>query len=171
MHPADDTRRAFALPDERATLALGAAIAQALPQAVAPAAVICLEGDLGAGKTTLVRGLLRQLGVAGAVKSPTYTLVELHAISRLNCYHFDFYRFAAPEEFLDAGLDEYFADKGWCLVEWPDRARPYLPACDWRIELTVTGNGRFAQIEAASERGRQWLSHLAAAAGSFSPPG
>lgn len=157
------------LPDETATLALGAALASALPHAVKPAALIELEGDLGAGKTTLVRGLLRKLGSEEAVKSPTYTLVEPHVVSGLHLYHFDFYRFSQPEEFLDAGLDEYFAQAGWCLVEWPARARPYLPACDWRIELTVAGTGRRARLEAKSERGRAWLRHLSIGAIS-SPP-
>jgi tRNA threonylcarbamoyladenosine biosynthesis protein TsaE len=164
MHAADDTRApqllGFALPDEAATLALGAALAQSMPQDLQPAAVVYLDGDLGAGKTTLVRGLLRKVGVGGTVKSPTYTLVEPHVVSGLNLYHFDFYRFNYPEEFLDAGLDEYFAAAGVCLVEWPERAQPYLPACDLRIRLELEGAGRHASIEAASERGRQWLSKL-----------
>jgi len=147
----------FPLPDEAATLALGALLAQALPER----AVIYLEGDLGAGKTTLVRGLLRTLGTDGAVKSPTYTLLEPHVVSGLNLYHFDFYRFNSPDEFLDAGLDEYFADAGICLVEWPARAQPYLPPCDLRIGLHVEGGGRRARIDAESERGEAWLNALA----------
>jgi tRNA threonylcarbamoyladenosine biosynthesis protein TsaE len=156
------------LPDEAATLALGAAIA---PFA-APGLVICLDGDLGAGKTTLVRGLLRALGDTGPVKSPTYTLVELHAISGLDLYHFDFYRFNQAEEYLDAGLDEYFDGRGICVVEWPQRAAPYLPPPDLHIRLTVHGAGRDASIEAASERGRQCLTSFAlpAAMSSGSPP-
>ncbi|MEW6292221.1 MAG: tRNA (adenosine(37)-N6)-threonylcarbamoyltransferase complex ATPase subunit type 1 TsaE [Pseudomonadota bacterium] len=162
MHAADDNRREFALPDEAATQALGALLGACLPQDQRPAAVIYLEGDLGAGKTTLVRGLLRKVGAGGTAKSPTYTLVEPYVISGLNLYHFDFYRFNVPEEFLDAGLDEYFSDSGICLVEWPDRARPYLPDADLRIRLVHTGTGRQASIEAASERGRQWLATLPA---------
>jgi tRNA threonylcarbamoyladenosine biosynthesis protein TsaE len=160
MHAADDTCREFALPDEAATLALGAALADVLAKDLRPAVVVYLEGDLGAGKTTLVRGLLRKAGVGGTVKSPTYTLVEPHVVSGLNLYHFDFYRFTVPEEFLDAGLDEYFADAGVCLVEWPDRARPYLPACDLHIRLELDGGGRRAHLRAGSERGRQWVSRL-----------
>jgi tRNA threonylcarbamoyladenosine biosynthesis protein TsaE len=95
------TALTLALPSEADTLAVGAQLAAQL----VPGTVIWLEGDLGAGKTTLVRGLLRAAGETGAVKSPTYTLVELHAVSGLNFYHFDFYRFNAPEEYLDAGLD------------------------------------------------------------------
>jgi tRNA threonylcarbamoyladenosine biosynthesis protein TsaE len=134
--------------------------------------VIWLDGDLGAGKTTLVRGLLRALGDTGPVKSPTYTLVEIHAVSGLNLYHFDFYRFSQPEEYLDAGLDEYFAGDGVCLVEWPEQAVPYLPAADLRIRLTVEGAGRLACIDAGSERGEQCLTNFAplVAMRSVSPP-
>ncbi|WP_284155300.1 tRNA (adenosine(37)-N6)-threonylcarbamoyltransferase complex ATPase subunit type 1 TsaE [Sulfuricystis multivorans] len=130
---------------------------QHFPKDLSPAAVIYLEGDLGAGKTTLVRGLLQKLHPGQAVKSPTFTLVEPYVISGLHLYHFDFYRFNFPEEFLDAGLDEYFAAEGVCLVEWPARAAPYLPAPDLCIRLKHAGSGRLASVEAASERGRRWL--------------
>lgn len=153
-------RREYHLPDAAATLALGALLGEFLPQARRPAVVIYLEGDLGAGKTTLVRGLLQKVGAGKTAKSPTYTLVEPYVISGLNLYHFDFYRFKFPEEFLDAGLDEYFSDSGVCLVEWPDRARPYLPPADLSIRLVQAGRGRRACIEAASERGWQWLKDL-----------
>lgn len=148
------------LADEAATLALGAALARVAE----PGLVIHLDGDLGAGKTTLVRGLLRSLGDAGPVKSPTYSLVEIHAVSGLNLYHFDFYRFNQPEEYLDAGLDEYFDGKGICLVEWPERAAPYVPAPDIRIRLNVAGSGRLAAIAGGSEKGRRCLTN-------FVPPG
>ena len=147
----------LALPDEAATLALGAALAANL----APGMVIWLEGDLGAGKTTLVRGLLRAAGETGPVKSPTYTLVEVHVVSGLHFYHFDFYRFNQAEEYLDAGLDEYFSESGICLVEWPDKVAPYLPAAAMRIELRVEqnagGEGRTARITALGARGRTCL--------------
>ncbi|MBA3032658.1 MAG: tRNA (adenosine(37)-N6)-threonylcarbamoyltransferase complex ATPase subunit type 1 TsaE [Gammaproteobacteria bacterium] len=198
MHPTDDTCREWSLPDEVATLALGAALAQGLMQLavtgntpgrpkcfLAPwgedeaqrslrGGIIYLEGDLGAGKTTLVRGLLRKVGFGGTAKSPTYTLVEPYVVSGLNLYHFDFYRFNTPEEFLDAGLDEYFAEDAVCLVEWPDRAAPYLPAADLRIRLLHDGPGRHASIESGSERGQQWLSalptSLAATSSALLPP-
>ncbi|WP_332068215.1 tRNA (adenosine(37)-N6)-threonylcarbamoyltransferase complex ATPase subunit type 1 TsaE [Denitratisoma oestradiolicum] len=144
------------LPDENATLNLGGALARVL----VPGLLIRLDGDLGAGKTTLVRGMLQSLGYKGRVKSPTYTLVEVHAVSGLNLYHFDFYRFNQAEEFLDAGLDEYFAGTGVCLVEWPDKAGHYLPAADLRIGLEVVGEGRHAFISAISERGRSCLTDL-----------
>jgi tRNA threonylcarbamoyladenosine biosynthesis protein TsaE len=156
------------LADEAATLALGAALAPCL----LPGMVIYLDGDLGAGKTTLVRGLMRALGDNGPVKSPTYTLVEIHVVSGLNLYHFDFYRFNQPEEYLDAGLDEYFDGKGVCLVEWPGRASPYLPEPDLRIDLVVDGSGRRATIEAGSELGRRCLTNFVplGATSSASPP-
>ena len=123
--------------------------------------VVWLEGDLGAGKTALARGLLRAAGVKEAVKSPTYTLVEVHVVSGLNFYHFDFYRFNQAEEYLDAGLDEYFSESGICLVEWPDKVAPYLPAAAMRIELRVEqnagGEGRTARITALGARGRTCL--------------
>jgi tRNA threonylcarbamoyladenosine biosynthesis protein TsaE len=173
MHATDDTCREYALPDEAATLDLGAVLGEILTQAPRAAAVVYLEGDLGAGKTTLVRGLLRKVGAGETAKSPTYTLVEPYVVSGLNLYHFDFYRFTVPEEFLDAGLDEYFADGGLCLVEWPDRAQPYLPPADLRVQLVLDGTGRRACIEAGSERGRAWLKQLPAllaATSSVSPP-
>ncbi len=127
--------------------------------------VLWLEGDLGAGKTSLVRGLLRAAGESGPVKSPTYTLVEVHVVSGLNFYHFDFYRFNQAEEYLDAGLDEYFSGNGICLVEWPDKAAPYLPPADMRIELRVaqgvgsgaSDEGRTALLSIASDKGRTCL--------------
>ena len=133
--------------------------------------VVWLEGDLGAGKTTLVRGLLRAAGDNGPVKSPTYTLVEVHVVSGLNFYHFDFYRFNQAEEYLDAGLDEYFSGSGICLVEWPDKAAPYLPAADMQIELQLApaagAVGRIAGISAATDRGRTCLAGVRS---SSSPP-
>lgn len=156
------------LADETETLALGAALVPCMQ----PGLIVWLDGDLGAGKTTLVRGLLRALGDTGPVKSPTYTLVEIHVVSGLNLYHFDFYRLNQPEEYLDAGLDEYFAGDGVCLVEWPEQAVPYLPAADLHIRLTVAGEGRMARIDAGSERGRLCLTSSAplAAMSSATPP-
>ncbi len=131
--------------------------------------MVYLCGDLGAGKTTLVRGLLRALGFQGNVKSPTYTLVELYAISKLDLYHFDFYRFTSPAEYLDAGLDEYFGGPGLCLVEWPERAAPYLPRADLRITLKVAQRGRRAEVAATSEEGERCLKNLAPRLSGFRP--
>ncbi len=146
----------MALPDELATLALGARLARAL----VPGLVIYLCGDLGSGKTTLVRGVLRALGYGGNVKSPTYTLVELYAISRLKLHHFDFYRFSQPEEYLDAGLDEYFQGEAVCFVEWPEKAGTYLAPADLRVALRITGTGRTAEIVSLTAAGRACLNSL-----------
>lgn len=146
----------FQLADEAATLSLATALSRCLE----PGLLIFLEGDLGSGKTTLVRGLLRALGHNGPVRSPTYTLVELHAISGIDLYHFDFYRLNQPEEFLDAGLEEYFGGKGICMVEWPERAGAYLPPADLRIRLAIHGTGRVADIAALSPRGLGCLERL-----------
>jgi len=146
----------FELPDEAATLALGARLAAML----VPGLVIYLCGDLGSGKTTLVRGLLRALGYEGRVKSPTYTLVELYVISGLNLHHFDFYRFSQPEEYLDAGLDEYFQGGAVCLVEWPEKVGGYLASADLRIAISVGANGRDVEIASHSAAGFQCLKKL-----------
>ena len=138
------------LADERDTETLGAALACVLP----PRFRIWLEGKLGMGKTTLTRGMLRGLGHEGKVKSPTYTLIEAYVLSRLNLYHFDFYRFNSPEEYLDAGLDEYFSGEGVCIVEWPGKALPYLPSPDVEIRLEPMENGRFVEISGNTEAGQ-----------------
>ncbi|MDP2869443.1 tRNA (adenosine(37)-N6)-threonylcarbamoyltransferase complex ATPase subunit type 1 TsaE [Methyloversatilis sp.] len=150
------------LADTEETEALGARLAAIL----CPGLTLFLDGDLGAGKTTLVRGVLRALGHIGKVKSPTFTLLESYAISSLNfpLYHFDFYRFTDPDEFIEAGLDEYFGQTGpaggVCLVEWPDKAGGHLPPPDLRIGLAVVGDARRAQLSACSDAGRACLERL-----------
>jgi tRNA threonylcarbamoyladenosine biosynthesis protein TsaE len=144
------------LPDEAATLRLGAALAAG----VGPGRVVHLRGDLGAGKTTLVRGLLRALGHAGRVKSPTYTLVEPYTLSRLDFYHFDFYRFRDKDEWVASGFREYFSPASACFVEWPERAGGLLEPPDLEIRLEIAGESRRALIEACTPAGRSWLSSL-----------
>ena len=144
------------LPDEDATRALGARLARVL----APGLAVYLRGDLGSGKTTLVRGLLRGLGYPGHVRSPTYTLVELYTVSRLNLYHFDFYRFRDPKECRDAGFNEYFNGASVCLVEWPEKASGLLPAADLEIALEFAGDGRDLEIRAGTESGNACLNRL-----------
>ncbi len=145
--------------DAAATEAFGAALAPAIICEAARGLIIWLIGDLGAGKTTTTRGLLRALGHTGNVKSPTYALLEPYTVSRISLYHFDFYRFNQPDEFLDAGLDEYFSGEGVCLVEWADKALPYVPRPDIELRLAVEGSGRRADLCALTERGRTCLSH------------
>ena len=122
--------------------------------------VVWLDGDLGAGKTTLVRALLRALGHTGPVKSPTYTLVEVYVVSSLYLYHFDFYRFNEEEEFAEAGLGEYFNGDALCLVEWPAKAGAYLPPADLVLHLDFSATGRQLELRATSESGRQCLNQL-----------
>ena len=122
-----------------------------------PGLIIFLKGDLGAGKTTLARGILRGLGHEGKVKSPTYNLVELYKISRLYFYHFDFYRFTDPIEWEEAGFREYFNENSICLVEWPEKAEKLLPIAEIWISFTIIGTGRKIEIQAGTEVGRQCL--------------
>ncbi len=115
-----------------------AATAQALAgRASLRTACIELHGHLGAGKTSFVRHLVRALGVVGAIKSPTYAVMEPYALPGLAIWHFDFYRFEDPQEFEDAGFREVFASAGLKLVEWPERAAGLLPPCDLRIDIAM----------------------------------
>ena len=148
------------LNDEAGTIALGAALARAL----APGLTIYLHGDLGAGKTTLTRALLHAAGYVGHVKSPTYTLAEPYTVTiagrALTVVHFDLYRMAGPEEFLDAGFREEFNETQVCIVEWPENAEPVLPLPDINVFLAVSGHGRDVELNALSDKGFQCLDRL-----------
>lgn len=148
----------IALADPAATDALGARLATAL----VPGMLILLSGNLGAGKTALARAIVRALGYEGRVKSPTYTLVELYAVSSLNLYHFDFYRFNDPREWVEAGFRDLFNETSVCLVEWPEKAGGLLPPADLAIQLSVHGAGRDAVLTATSEKGRKCISAVTA---------
>ncbi|WP_353192269.1 tRNA (adenosine(37)-N6)-threonylcarbamoyltransferase complex ATPase subunit type 1 TsaE [Pandoraea pnomenusa] len=144
--------RIFALPDEAATEVFAAALARVIVARMASTDAahaglhVQLSGDLGAGKTTLVRALLRALGHAGRVKSPTYALCEPYNIDTpqgvLPVYHFDLYRFADPAEWHDTGFREHFAGDALCLVEWPEKAEGLLGTPDLRLWLEPVGNSR-----------------------------
>jgi tRNA threonylcarbamoyladenosine biosynthesis protein TsaE len=144
------------LPEERATLALGGVLATTLE----PGLTIYLSGELGAGKTTVIRGLLRALGHEGPVRSPTYTLVEVYAVSRLDLHHFDFYRFRDSREWIDAGFRESFNGRTVSLIEWPERAGGRLPPADVEIALELLATGRSAVLTSNSIRGQKCLALL-----------
>ncbi len=150
------------LSDESATEALARRLAPlASPPDGAPAGGrIHLRGDLGAGKTTLVRALLRACGITGRIKSPSYALLESYKISNLYLYHLDFYRFSDAREWLDAGFRDILRDDALVLIEWPERAEGLLPPPDLDIELVYAGSGRDASLTAYTARGLSWLTAL-----------
>ena len=124
------------------------------------AATVFLSGDLGAGKTTLSRGILRAFGHTGAVKSPTYTLVEAYEFPARTVYHFDLYRLGDPEELEYMGIRDYFDARSICLIEWPARGAGILPAPDWQIAVKVEGLGRRIAISALTPTGQALLQRL-----------
>jgi tRNA threonylcarbamoyladenosine biosynthesis protein TsaE len=135
---------ALQLPSAEATTALGAAIAVTL--ADRPGGVICLRGPLGAGKTTVARGLLRALGVRGAIRSPTYTLLEPYEMPGRTLVHLDLYRLADARELEPLGLRDYPPERCWWLIEWPERAAARLPPADLDATLSHDGAGRRAAL-------------------------
>jgi tRNA threonylcarbamoyladenosine biosynthesis protein TsaE len=146
--------------DEAAQLAWGAALAGVLGEV---GGLVCLYGDLGAGKTTLVRGLLRALGHAGPVRSPTYTLIETYETEGIRVHHLDLYRLADPEELEYLGIRDLFDDQSLVLVEWPERGRGLLPEPDLSIRIEVRGGGRLLRFE-PSTRWLEWFVPALAAA-------
>lgn len=144
------------LPAEADTLRLGAALA-GRDAAALRGLVLHLSGELGTGKTTLVRGLLRALGFQGHAKSPSYALVEPYALSSLNLYHFDFYRFKDRSEWVSSGFREHFNPDTLCVVEWPERAGDTLPPADLAVRLSYLNEGRAAELASHSPQGESWL--------------
>jgi tRNA threonylcarbamoyladenosine biosynthesis protein TsaE len=148
------------LPDSAATDALGAALARAFPGAADGVGALYLSGDLGAGKTTCVRSLLRSLGVTGLIRSPTYTLLETYRLDTLSCVHLDLYRLRGPLEVSELGLRDFLGPGHLLLVEWPEKGRGELPEPDLDLALTYQTDGRLARLVARSPRGRSWLANL-----------
>jgi len=139
----------LSLKDESETIALGAKMASAL----CGGEIIFLQGELGAGKTTFVRGLLNALGHSGNVKSPTYTLVEPYSITGLDVYHFDLYRINDPEELEAMGIRDYCDGKAICLFEWPEQGAGVLPEPDITLFLSHLSSGREVEIKSHSGTG------------------
>jgi tRNA threonylcarbamoyladenosine biosynthesis protein TsaE len=168
----------FVLPDALATEALGAALAQAYTRSVgaeagvagagedraaaagAGSAVIYLHGELGAGKTTCVRSLLRALGVAGLIRSPTYTLVETYRPERITFIHVDLYRLGGPDAVEELGLRDYLGSDCLMLVEWPAKGGSALPPPDLELTLAYQDDSRRARLTAGTQRGLVWIAKL-----------
>ena len=157
------------LKDEAATLRFGAALARAtfvnpetkpaeIPVGVGVptlGGIVHLHGDLGAGKTTLARGLMRGYGHRGAVKSPTYTIVEPYEFQLCRIYHFDLYRLLDPEEVEYLGVDEYFSGANLCLIEWAENGSSIVPPADLRIDIESDGTGRLLRCQTLSDKGEK----------------
>lgn len=133
------------LADAAATEALGAELSGLMRRA--PGGVLYLRGPLGAGKTTLARGLLRALGVQGAVRSPTYTLLEPYETEACEIIHLDLYRLVGPDDLHGLGLDDYPTERCWWLVEWPERGDGVLPPATLTVTLQATPQGRLATLQ------------------------
>jgi tRNA threonylcarbamoyladenosine biosynthesis protein TsaE len=156
LHSDDDSRICINLADENATLAL----AQRLAAHLKPGMVIYLHGDLGVGKTTLVRGVLNALGYSGRVKSPTYTLVEQYCIAGLDLRHFDLYRLHDEEEWEAAGFRDEFDGHNIFFIEWPEHALGLIPPADVKIAFEISPRGRNVEIQANTSTGRECLKQL-----------
>lgn len=145
------------LADEEATVEFGHQLARCL----SPGSVVYLHGELGAGKTTLVRGVLQGLGHSGRVKSPTYTLVERYDLNDITVFHFDLYRLADPEELEFLGIRDYLENRAIIFVEWPERGSGFLAEPDVDISISYHNDARKINCEAVSEKGAVSLQTLA----------
>ncbi len=155
-----ETEMELALVDAAATEALGMALARAFPGAERRFAVLYLEGELGAGKTTCARSLLRGLGVVGLIRSPTFTLVEAYRLGALTCVHVDLYRLQGPVEVDELGLRDYLTPGCLLLIEWPEKGGHAVPAADLTLTLQYAHSGRRGALQAHTEFGIEWLDDL-----------
>jgi tRNA threonylcarbamoyladenosine biosynthesis protein TsaE len=144
------------LDNEEAQVAFG----ESLGHVLQGRGLVYLEGELGAGKTTLTRGILRAYGYQGAVKSPTYTLVEPYELGSQRVYHLDLYRLADPEELEFIGGRDVLTDDALSIIEWPSRGEGWLPLPDLRLVLEVVAPGRLASLMAGSDQGKRILARL-----------
>jgi tRNA threonylcarbamoyladenosine biosynthesis protein TsaE len=152
------------LPDASATEILGVALARAFPGAEQASAALYLAGDLGAGKTTCVRALLRSCGVGGLIRSPTYTLVETYRLDGhtppLTCVHVDLYRLEGAGQVDELGLRDFLTPGHLLLIEWPEKGAGSIPSPDLEISLAFAAEARRARLRAVSETGTTWLRNL-----------
>jgi len=156
----------YFLADEAATIAIGNNLAKVLQwqheqQQVQQALVVFLNGDLGAGKTTLTRGFVRGMGHQGNVKSPTYTLVEPYELPPWQVYHFDLYRLSDPEELEYMGIRDYFSDNCCCFIEWPEKGMGFIEEADLHVNLAYSGEQRQLSLSAVTSKGEKMLASLA----------
>jgi len=147
------------LEDEQKMQVFGKKIAQVIGQINAPL-LILLNGDLGAGKTTLSRGILYGLGHRGSVKSPTYTLVEPYDLEIGKVFHFDLYRLVDPEELYDIGFNDYLTESQLCMIEWPDKGGSLLPKADISLQINSNGTGRQVILTTQTNLGSQCVNEL-----------
>jgi tRNA threonylcarbamoyladenosine biosynthesis protein TsaE len=144
------------LSNEKNTLDLGESISAHLTEGL----LIFLKGDLGAGKTTLARGLISGLGYVGSVKSPTYSLIEQYEFDIFTLNHFDLYRFTNPNEWFSSGFQEYINSHDVTLIEWPEKSSELLPKPDLEVELLYKNESRIAHINSFTEKGHKCLENL-----------
>lgn len=144
------------LPDEKASERFAVQLAKSLPKA----ATITLAGEIGSGKTTIIRAILKQLGVRTPIKSPSFSLVESYQCQEHVIHHFDLYRIQYEDELEYIGFRDYFRDEGFCFIEWPEHGGGLLPHIDMKLCLTFNGTGRTMQIYALTALGKQILSCL-----------
>lgn len=144
------------LESDRDTINFG----RQLSQLMSAPFTLYLTGELGAGKTTMSRGIIQSMGHQGAVKSPTYTLVEPYEFDKHNVYHFDLYRLSDPEELEYMGIRDYFNDKSICIIEWPDKGLDFLPKADLKLNLAYVGHSRVLTICANTKKGVTLLAKL-----------
>jgi tRNA threonylcarbamoyladenosine biosynthesis protein TsaE len=150
-------QKSYVLNDLSSTAKLASAIAAS----IVPNFVVTLTGNLGAGKTTLTREILKAMGVKGSIKSPTFTLVEPYQVNGTKLFHFDLYRFNDPEEWFDAGFDEYFGWSEICFIEWAEKAQALIPKVDWSILININqDNIRNLTITTQSDIGEKCLKNL-----------
>ncbi|MGB2172533.1 MAG: tRNA (adenosine(37)-N6)-threonylcarbamoyltransferase complex ATPase subunit type 1 TsaE [Porticoccaceae bacterium] len=147
------------LDGEQAMVNYGHVLATAIAQANAPL-LILLNGDLGAGKTTISRGILQGLGYSGAVKSPTYTLVEPYDLEIGKVFHFDLYRLIDPEELEHIGFSDYLSQANLCIIEWPENGGSYIPQADIKIDISQYESGRKLTLTSNTDVGVQCLNQL-----------